>query len=257
MDPTQPDALTTYEFDMGMGLDLPNAAGDAILDNAVTTGHAETFKVGGVVFEFEHGQTVTAGKLADGNTAIPIFAGETTSQVAAQIATIVNGLKLTNLISGNSVAITADPYGNRVMLNGATGVTQSASPSITLEGNGSGKKTPGSVGYIPVSISSTDTAAQVASAIVAKVDSTMKVDGSLIHVVGHLPAYIPDPVTGINYVGLSDYTSNGLLPMPYSNSLPGDNDAANPTYPGLDRFTATVYDPQNQTIDSRAWDNAQ
>ena len=199
-----------YEFDMGLELDLPNAAGD-VLANEDLAGTPETFTIttntGSTTFEFDRD-----GHVAAGNTAIPVSAGETTSEVAAQIAKVVNGKNLKN---ASGKAITADPYESRVMFNGATGVAQSPTPSIALVGNGSGI-----AGGVLVPISSTYTAAQVAQAIVAAVDPTLAVNGSLIHLVGHVPSV--DLNTGL--VG----------PMPYSAVLTGDN-PSNPTYP-FDRF---------------------
>ena len=231
LDPTTGNPVT-YEFDMGMGLDLPNAAGD-VLANEDLAGTPETFTVatqtGSTVFEFD-----ANGSVAAGHVAIPVFAGETTAEVAAQIATIVNGL---NLTSSGGATIVADPNESRVMLNGATSVTNAllnsaGKPSITLEGNGSGNAA--AKGNILVQISSTDTAAQVAEAIVNVLDPTLPYSGSFIHVIGHTPVYQTDPTTGLLYVGTSNYTSNGLL-LPYANSLTGDN-PSNPTY-GFNRFT--------------------
>ena len=188
---------TAYEFDMGVALELPNVAGD-VLAAEDAAGTPEWFQIGTTTYEFDADGSVTSG-----NTAIPIAAGETTSQVAEQIAEIVGD--------------DADPYQSRVMLNGVTSVVQSPIHAITLKGNGSGINGGGTL----VPISSTSTASQVAQAIIAAVDPSMSAAGAMIHVVGH---------TVIN-----------PGPLSTGQSLAGDN-PQNPTYGTDDRFLFTKFD---------------
>ena len=149
-------------------------------------------------FEFDKN-----GSVAAGNQAIAISNGESTADVAAQIAAVVNGLGLKNIDGVPVVAVVDD---NRVLLNGAEGIAQSASPAVTAGVDGAGAVTPGA---IPVPITAGMSAAEVAQAIAAAIDPTLPVNGSQVDLI-HYQTYT-DPLTNLPETG----------PLPYSNSLTG------------------------------------
>ena len=120
-------------FALGMRLTVPNppastgvAAGDLINDGETFT--IETRNGGGSLVALKTFEFDKNGSVAAGNQAIAISNGESTADVAAQIAAVVNGLGLKNIDGVPVVAVVDD---NRVLLNGAEGVAQSASPAVT------------------------------------------------------------------------------------------------------------------------------
>jgi hypothetical protein len=191
-----------FEFDIGVALRLPNVAGDAIADG-------ETFTVlvrdgGGdlvplATFEFD-----TDGVTDPANIAIAIESGQTTTQVGRLVVEAINAA---GLVNSTGDAIIADLFDNRVMLNFAEGLEQSANPTIEAVGNGYGRTRHHAT---PVQITSMMTANEVAEILGDRFDDvfaggaeSFRVQGSIVRMIGH-------PVTDAG-------------PLPYSNSLPGDH----------------------------------
>ncbi len=200
-----------FEFDMGVALRLPNVAGDAIADG-------ETFTVmgrdpGGTLVPLQTFEFDRDGTVAVGSEAISIEDEETTTEVAYRVAEIVNGLGLTNSF-GESIV--ADVYENRVMLNRAEGLEQSADPKIEAVGDGFRSD---ALAATPIEITSMMTAEVVAQVIGATFDAvfaggspSFRVQDSIIRMIHHPVDYDVDETTGLFYAG----------PLPYANSLPGD-----------------------------------
>ncbi|NLF08122.1 MAG: hypothetical protein GX594_09115, partial [Pirellulaceae bacterium] len=184
-----------FEFDMGVALRLPNVAGDYIPDG-------ETFTVSGLdefgdpivlgTFEFDKDGTTEPG-----NFAISLENGQNTTQVAVKVAAVVN-----KILSGTGVF--ADFYENRVMLNGAVEVEQSPDATVETEGDGYGN-------YFgtPISIDSRMSAEEVAVVMGATFDAVFAGGQKSFEVQGSIVRMIHHPV---EFSG----------PLPYSNSLPGD-----------------------------------
>ncbi len=166
-----------FEFDMGMELDLPSAAGDAIADGETFT--IQTRDAGGTLvtlqtFEFDNNPAADGTPtVTPGNVAIPIALGDTTTTVAARIADIINKAGLVNI---DGLAISATIYENRVLIDGAEGMTQSANPVIELAGTGCGVYDADS---IPVVINSKLTAEEVAESMTMAYDQAFA-DGYVI-----------------------------------------------------------------------------
>ncbi len=131
---TDMNGLTnTFEIDMGMALMVPNAAGDVLQNGEKFTVQSGTgaSQTALQTFEFTTQAVAAGAKLTDGNLAIPFVLGETTAQVAQTIVNAVNGAALVN---SKGKAILANVSDDRVMLNGAEGVTKSANSTIGTQG---------------------------------------------------------------------------------------------------------------------------
>ncbi len=201
-----------YEFDMGYSLNVPNAAGLTIPDGEQFTivdgsGHVQAF-------EFDN----NAARINPNAIAISINSSMTTMDVATAIQTaittaVTNGkldATVTATISTKQVDNTgAATNAVAVMIADAVGLTQTRSSTstytaMTVVGNGAGN---GSNPLVElVRFRPGDTAAQVAQSIQQVVDpsnTSLKVDGALIHVY-HL-----------------DVASAG--PMSFSDTLQGDH----------------------------------
>ncbi len=191
-----------FEFDMGVALRLPNVAGDAIPDG-------ETFTVmvrdlGGDLVPLQTFEFDLDGAVAPGNEAISIEIGETTTQVAMRVVAAVNNLGLTNSFGE---PIVADLYDNRVMLNRAEGLEQSADPTIEAVGDGFRSD---SLAATPIEITSMMKAEEVAEvigdafdAVFAGGNPSFRVQGSIIRMIHH----------PVDWAG----------PLPYANYLPGED----------------------------------
>ncbi|MCD4726962.1 MAG: hypothetical protein K8R46_04840, partial [Pirellulales bacterium] len=188
-----------FEFDMGAALRLPNVAGDAIADG-------EWFRITGLqgggsqTFEFDLDEVEN---VAPGNVAIPIEIGETTTEVAIRVVETVNAMGLMNSLGE---PVVADLYDNRVMLNRAEGLEQSADPTIEAVGDGFRSD---ALAATPIEITSMMTAEEVAQVIGATFDAvfaggspSFRVQDSIIRMIHHP---VDDPG-----------------PLPYANWLPGD-----------------------------------
>ena len=170
---------------------------------------------GNKTFEFDFDDPAS---VAAGNVAIPIQVGETTTEVAAQIASVVNGQSLT---TATGTKIAADAYEGRVMLNGATGLTQSANPTLTTVGDGSGKPTSG---VTLLHITSTMAAQQVAQVMVNALQTVFKATIPTGAVVPPgLLSFKVDNVNGDSVVRMIGHTVNSPGPLPYARSLAGDH----------------------------------
>lgn len=219
---------TTFEFDMGFSLMVPNAAAEFIADG-------ETFTIdttppsGPLTFEFDKaGNGVAAGNL-------PIIIGPTST--AEQIA---RAIEAAIIASGNAAitprvadGITLSHLGDVVVsLEGVTSATQASpagTPGLRLRGDAPGTVT--QVGAVPVPIHAAMTAEEVAQAIAATMDSyfivtvaagvdlpgvfqSAKVDRDAI--------YIMQPSTALTAGtgGFLQVINPG--PLTYSSLLPGD-----------------------------------
>ncbi|MCG2683351.1 MAG: GEVED domain-containing protein, partial [Planctomycetales bacterium] len=206
-----------FEFDVGVALRLPNVAGDAIADGEwfeIT----DLFGGGSRTFEFVY----SAGDADPGNEEILIEIGETTTEVAYRVAAAVNALGLTN---SYGESIVADVYENRVMLNRAEGLEQSADPTIVAVGDGFRSD---SLAATPIEITSMMTADEVAQVIGATFDAvfaggnpSFRVQGSIIRMIHH-PVDWPGP-------------------LPYANYLPGESGDFNDIARGQDNAHEGFY----------------
>ena len=181
--------VKTFEFDMGAAYQVPNVAGDALADGqtfTLMTLDANGNPVPLQTFEFDNNGHHTGRQ----RRAFPSSRARAAAEVAAEIATVVNGLALTN---SAGVTIVADVYGDRVVFNGAdmgmvlrlpaaggaaitdgetfTIMTRDAGgnlvPLHTFEFDNNGHHTAGNTA---ITYKTTDSAATIAAAIVAAVN---------------------------------------------------------------------------------------
>lgn len=216
---------TGFTFHSGFVLQAPAGGGKMIQEG-------ETFTVNGInTFEFTRDVFIAAG------SDFPILISDTMSAEDVALA-IANG------ISGNVPGVSPLRVGDRVQLQTATSVTQSAAHAILLQG--SAFSFGGSNVDYTINMSAESIAIQVATAldrvftVSGSVDdpnnfTSSKVDGRTIRLYGH----------NVTFAG----------PLPYSNVLPGDDQGRFYTPQTLDPATGIlVY--HNIEAGERAEDNA-
>jgi hypothetical protein len=215
--------FSTFNFRSGFVLQAPAGGGKMIQDG-------ETFTVNGInTFQF----TRNLAAVLPPNLPILINDSMTAEDVAVAIA---------NGISGNVPGVSPLPFGDRVQLQTATTVTQSAAHAIVLQG--SAFSFGGSNVDYRINMSDDQIAIQVATAIdrVFSVGfddpsnfTSSKVHDRTIRLYGH----------NVTFAG----------PLPYSNVLPGDDQGRFYTPQTLDPATGIlVY--HNIEAGERAEDNA-
>ncbi len=167
-----------FEFDMGFSLVAPIGGGAVINDG-------ETFRVSvgatNVLFEFDKNSSLNNV----GATAIAIRNTDSPEIIAQKIEAAINASILPVIPHLN---------GNRLHLQGATAVVQSATPRMILEGNAPGVVTPGNV---PIVIDGGMSATQVATAMADVIDArfsvvddpniytSVKNEGTVLRTIGH------------------------------------------------------------------------
>ena len=237
----------TFEFDMGVALDVPNMAG-----NAIAVG--DTFSICDIsgnplgTFEFTHETVANDGttKLNDGNFPITFTEEDTSAEVAQAIAQEVN-----KWAKANGSPISADAYQDRVMLNKAaqvkvTSATLTATPDGTTANLGYGTPAAGANLYI-IPITSTYSALQVANAMSAALQKAFKgptpnLDATKGPIV--TPSFKVDDTNGDAMVRMVGHTVNKAGPLPYANQLAGDGD--DPLVDaGTTQFTTTTRGQDN------------
>ncbi|MBN1394825.1 MAG: pre-peptidase C-terminal domain-containing protein, partial [Pirellulales bacterium] len=189
-----------FTFDIGVALYMPDMAGDVIPDGEtftiVTDDDSDplTPMVALKTFEFDYD-----GKVATGNEAIPIEAGQSATEVADMVAGVVNSLGLTNSFNETIYAGNISANG-RLMLHGAEGVEQSADPTVATVGDGYGTYT-GTPVNIDWSMSAEDVAAEIVAALEGVfATGTFEADGVVVHMTDHaVDASDPLPFTNYTY----------------------------------------------------------
>ncbi len=143
---------TFFEFDMGFSLNVPHGAGTLIQDGETFTLDDGTAQV---TYEFDRD-----GAVAVGNNPIPIASTDTADVIiqAIEAAITANG----------PPGITPHIFRNRIHLEGATDVTQSANPAVVLEGDAPGTV---SLGAVPIVIHAGMTRLEVATEMALAIDA--------------------------------------------------------------------------------------